>query len=86
MIDKTKIINKFKKLKHIEAMLKLEDEGVVVGTEIDENNRLHYVIQKGTDFFVEKAEGQHVKEMIFKNDTSTVFVKNALAPVEELEK
>lgn len=57
-MNKQKILEKYKKRKtHIPRWL-LKNGSVVIAEEVDEENRLHYVIKRGDEFKIEYA-GEH---------------------------
>ena len=63
-MDKTKIIDKYKKEKdHIKRAV-LKDGGIVIGMEVDENNFLHYVIKRGNNITIEEAQHTKLAETI----------------------
>lgn len=53
-MDKQKLIEKYKKEKKHTERFQLQ-HGVVIGTEVDENNQLLYVIKDGNEYRIEKA-------------------------------
>jgi hypothetical protein len=79
MMDKQELIKKYKqKEKKRTPLWLLGDGSTVIGEEVDENNRLNYVIQKGDKIFIEYA-GKHrpVANLAKrKSITITVSMKN----------
>lgn len=53
-----KILNKYKN-KNLSPKFILQDGGVVIGSEVDENNQLHYVIERGNNISIEKVSGSN---------------------------
>lgn len=58
-MDKVKLIDKYKKgEKPTRAHWRLKDGSIVIGEEVDEQNRLQYVIKRGNEIKIEYA-GKH---------------------------
>lgn len=54
-MDKKKIIDRYKKEKNLTPSFLLRDGAIVVGEEVDEENKLYYVIKRGSELTVERA-------------------------------
>lgn len=74
IIDKIKILNKFKNLKEKRKLLSLKNNGIVIGTEVDEENKLYYVIERNGELFLERAKNQKISEIVWRQDSTKVTI------------
>lgn len=72
-MDKKKAINKFRLVKNQRQLIQLED-GVVVGTEADEENRLWYVVKRDGGLVVERAKGQKIRQVFDQRTSGKVTI------------
>ncbi len=49
----------------------LKDGGVVIDTEVDNNNQLHYIVQRGDEVTTEKVSG---------NPNTPIFIPHISSP------
>ncbi len=67
-------LEKYKDKRNQEAQLRLKDGGIVVGYEVDEENRLWYAIEKEGAVTLERANRQDVVELLRRDKGSTINV------------
>jgi hypothetical protein len=73
-MNKPDIINRYHRQPKHTARWKLRDGAVVIGEEIDELNRLQYVIKRGNEITVELAEGIIPVENLIKGNVLKIRV------------
>ena len=73
-MNKTVILNKYKNINGSKKLLGLKDGGVVIGTEVDEENKLYYIIEKNGKLLLKRAKGQKVSEIVWHRDSIKVTV------------
>ena len=73
-MNKTVILNKYKNINGRKKLLGLKDGGVVIGTEVDEENKLYYIIEKNGKLLLKRAKGQKVSEIVWHRDSIKVTV------------
>lgn len=71
-MDKTTLIKKYQKIKNLPDKGRLKDGGVIIGSEVDEDNRLHYVVKKDDQITIELAEKADVAsiDLILKSEVN----------------
>jgi hypothetical protein len=69
--------------KYIDDMVRkprfiLSDKSIVVGEEIDENNKLHYVILKNGKYFIDYAGKHRPVFSLIQNKSQTIKIKSKM--------
>lgn len=82
-MDKQKILTRYKKEKNLRSKYKLADGGIVVGSEVDEDNHLLYIIKRKGEYTIEKAQGIRPVEDLITREQEHVYVENGKVVVSE---
>ena len=73
-MDRNKIITRVKKDKTLKDRMLLQDGGIVIDEVADENNQLHYVVKRGTDITVEKANKLRPVRYLMEKKSETIRI------------
>ncbi len=73
-MKKDEVLQKFKEKPVHEKLLQLKRGGSVIGEEVDEENRLWYVIEKEGQITLERANGKLVENIVPHRAGGTIFV------------
>lgn len=73
-MDRKKILDKFKNKAIRKPQLQLKDGSVVVGSEVDSENKLWYVIEKNGVISVDRAKGKKIAAILAKDPGGSIFV------------
>ncbi len=74
-MNNKKILEKYNKVKNKVKQMELANDSHVVGTEVDEDNKLWYVIQKGSELTLERANRKKIKHLPPVSGKKSITVK-----------